>query len=158
DVPLLTAIDWTREEVFKSEHDSRKRISLVNAKMCETAAVKIDMVIYPAGSEAPKYYHEGSDTFVYLVSGRGVAWANEPRHPSRAGDLICFPEREMHSLKADDAGDMRFLEIYLPGTFTTVWADRAKKSAWLSTDRDINNRETLQDEKLRRAFRFTNFV
>jgi quercetin dioxygenase-like cupin family protein len=156
DAPLLMAVDWTREEVFASEHDGRKRVPLVNSKMSDTAAMKIEMVVYPAGCASPKYHHEGASTLMYLLSGRGIAWADEQRYPARAGDLLYFPDREPHYLKADDAGEMRFLEIYVPGAFKTVWAEPSKMSAWKSTDRDIHGRETLQDQRLRRSFRFTN--
>ena len=156
DVPLLMAIDWTREEVFASEHDARKRIALVTAKMCGTAAMKVEMVIYPAGCASPKYRHEDANTFMYLLSGGGTAWVDGRQLPIRAGDLLYFPNRETHFLKANDTGEMRFLEFIVPGAFKTVWADQSKMSAWRSTDRDIHGFETLQDERLRRSFRFTN--
>ena len=102
---------------------------------------------------APNYHHEGADTFVYVMSGRGTAWANEQPFSVRQGDILYFPDREWHHLKAEDAGELRFLEIYVPGEFKTVWADQTKISAWRSTGFDINNRETALDERERIAFR-----
>ena len=72
---------------------------------------------------APNYHHEGAETFIYVMSGRGTAWANEQPFSVRQGDLLYFPDRERHHLKAEDAGELRFLEIYVPGEFKTVWAD-----------------------------------
>ena len=150
--PLFMVINWRREQVFASEHDARKRISLVTPLICRTAAIKIEMVIYPAGNMAPNYHHEGADTYMYIVSGRGTAWANEQPFSVRAGDLLYFPDRERHYLKADDGNEMRFLELYVPGEFKTVWADKNKVSAWLSTGRDIDGHETAPDERERIAF------
>lgn len=152
--PLFMVINWRREPVYASEHDARKRISLVTPLICRTAAIKIEMVIYPAGNTAPNYHHEGAETFIYVLSGRGTAWANEQPFSVRQGDLLYFPDRERHHLKADDAGELRFLEMYVPGEFETVWADETKISAWRSTGLDINGRETQHDERERIAFRY----
>ena len=152
DSPLFMVVNWRREPVYASEHDARKRISLVTPLICRTAAIKIDMVIYPPGNMAPNYDHEGADTFVYVVSGRGTACANEQPFSVRQGDLLCFPDRERHYLKAEDAGELRFLELYVPGEFKTVWADKTKTSVWRSTGLDINDRETELDERERDAF------
>jgi len=153
DSPLFMVVNWRREPVYASEHDARKRISLVTPLICRTAAIKIDMVIYPPGNMAPNYDHEGADTFVYVVSGRGTACANEQPFSVCQGDLLCFPDRERHYLKAEDAGELRFLELYVPGEFKTVWADQTKSSAWRSTGLDINGRETELDARERDAFR-----
>jgi mannose-6-phosphate isomerase-like protein (cupin superfamily) len=112
------------------------------------------MVIYPAGTAAPNYHHDGADTFVYVLSGRGTAWANEQRLSVRQGDMICFPDREQHHLKADDAGELRFLEIYVPGEFKTVCVPPNKVTAWRSTGLDISNQETAPDERERIVYRY----
>jgi mannose-6-phosphate isomerase-like protein (cupin superfamily) len=99
------------------------------------------MVIYPAGSGASDYHHEGADSFVYILSGRGAAWANGQKMSLQPGDLVYFHARERHHLKAADNADMRFLLFYVPGEFKTVWADAGKVNAWVKTDRDINGRK-----------------
>jgi quercetin dioxygenase-like cupin family protein len=147
--PLFMLIDWTREPVFESERDARKRVSLVSPKTCGTKAIRIEMVIYPPGSMAPNCHHEGANSFMYFLSGRGTAWANEQPFSVHQGDLICFPDRERHYLKAADTSEMRFLEFYVPGEFKTVWVDPRKISGWLSTGRDIHGGETALDEKER---------
>jgi mannose-6-phosphate isomerase-like protein (cupin superfamily) len=152
--PLFVVTQWNREPVLQSEHDARKRVPLVTQDICGTAALKVDMVIYPPGSKSPRYHHEGANTFMYVLSGRGTVWANEQPISVQQGDLIYFPDRERHNLEAADNGELRFLEFYVPGEFKTVWADPSKISAWRSTDRDIHGRETLLDENERRAFRF----
>ncbi len=152
--PIFMVLDWKRETVYASERDERKRISLVAPIICGTAAMRVDMVIYPAGNAAPNYHHEGADTFVYVMSGRGTAWANEQRFSVRQGDMICFPDRERHHLKAEDGGELRFLEIYVPAEFKTVCDEPSKVTAWRSTGLDINNHETAPDERERIVFSY----
>lgn len=152
--PLFMVVDWMREPVLESEHDTRKRISLVTPNICATAALKIDIVIYPAGSSSPSYHHEGADTFIYVLSGRGTAWANEQPVPMQPGDLIYFPDGEQHYLKGISSGELQFLQFYVPGGFKTVWADPNKISAWRSTNRDIRGHETALDERERIVYRY----
>jgi quercetin dioxygenase-like cupin family protein len=150
--PLFTVINWTREPVVKSKSDGRMRVALVSPELCRTAAIKIQMVIYPPGSTASSYHHEGAASFMYILGGRGEAWANGQRLPIQPGDVVYFRAREQHHLKAADDSELRFLVFYAPGQFKTIWADPSKASAWLSTERDINGYPTAQDERERRAF------
>jgi quercetin dioxygenase-like cupin family protein len=150
--PLFMVIDWTREPVFDSEHDARKRVSLVNPEVNGTAAIKVDMAIYPPGSTSPNHHNEGADAFMYFLSGRGTAWANEQPFPVRQGDLVCFPNGERHCLKAADDSEIRILQFSVPGKFKTVWADPRNISAWRSTGRDIHGGETALDERVRDAY------
>jgi mannose-6-phosphate isomerase-like protein (cupin superfamily) len=150
--PLFTVINWRREPVFKSKSDGRMRVALVSPELCQTAAIKIQMMIYPPGSTAPSYHHEGAASFMYILSGRGEAWANGQRLPIEPGDVVYFPARERHHLKAANDSQLRFLVFYAPGEFKTIWADPSKASGWVSTERDINGYETAEDERERRAF------
>lgn len=152
--PLFIVTEWEREPVLESEHDARKRVHLVAADMCETAAMQVEMVVYPSGTASRECYHEGTDTFMYFLTGRGAAQANGQEYSISQGDLVYLPGGERHSIKASTGGDMRFLEFHVPAVFKTVWTDPRKISAWRSTDRDIHGRETLLDEKERKSFRF----
>jgi quercetin dioxygenase-like cupin family protein len=149
--PLFTVINWTREPVFKANSDGRMRVALVSPELCQTAAIKIQMVIYPPGSTASSYHHEGAASFMYILSGRGEAWADGQRLPIQPGDVVYFRARERHHLKAADDSALRFLVFYAPGAFKTIWADPSKASAWISTERDINGGLTAQDERERRS-------
>jgi quercetin dioxygenase-like cupin family protein len=151
-LPLFMVIDWTREPVFESEHDARKRVSLVSPDVTGTAAIKVDMVIFPPSSTAPNHHNEGADAFMYFLSGGGTAWANEQPFSVHQGDLVYFPDGERHCLKAADDSEMRILQFYVPGKFKTVWADQNKISAWRSTGRDIHGGETALDEREREAY------
>ena len=146
--PLFTVVNWTRELVFKPKSDGRMRVALVSPELCQTSAM---MVIYPAGSSASSYHHEGAASFMYILSGHGEAWANGQRLPIQPGDVVYFRARERHHLKAADDSELRFLVFYVPGEFKTIWADPSKASAWISTKRDINGYPTAQAERERRA-------
>jgi quercetin dioxygenase-like cupin family protein len=137
-LPTFTVIDWTRAPVIKCTSDARKRVALVNAELCQTATVKIDMVVYPPGTTSSSYFHDDADSLLYILSGRGNAWADEQQFSLRPGDMLCFRPRERHHLTAADESGMRFLAIYTPGKFKTTWVDQTKASTWVSTDLDIN--------------------
>jgi len=157
-LPLFMVIDWMREAVFVYERDARKRVPLVNPEISGTTAIKVDMVIHPPGSSAPNHHHEGADSFMYILDGSGITWADEQPFPVRPGDLIHFPDRERHALKASDSCEMRFLEFYVPGKYKTVWADPSRVGVWRSTGHDIHGGETAANERKRLSGRFTGWV
>jgi uncharacterized RmlC-like cupin family protein len=152
DRALFTVSDWTREPVLKSKNDGRRRVSLVTTESIRTTAIKVQMVLYPAGTKAATYHHDGTASFIYVLSGRGTAWANDQRLSVRAGDLLYFPDRERHRLEAGAGDALRYLVFYAPGVFSTIWDDRTKASAWVATHRDINDFETAYDERERKVY------
>jgi quercetin dioxygenase-like cupin family protein len=149
---LYTVLDWTREPVFACKQDARKRVALVSWELCRTKAMRAAIAIYPVGTAAPNYHHEGAETFIYVLSGHGAARADQQSIAVRQHSLIHIPDRRRHYLQAADNSDMRFLALQVPGEFKTVWADPRKASAWQSTNLDINGRRTAADERERRAF------
>ena len=146
-LPRLMVVNWTREPVFRSERDARKRIGLVTDDVCSTKAIKIEMVIYPPGSRSASHHQEGAAFFMYVMSGRGTAATKEQSFTLQQGDLIYLPHREQRSIEAAKDSELRFLAFYLPGEFKTVWADPREASAWRSTRLDINGYQTLNDQK-----------
>jgi len=148
---LYTLLDWTRELVFVCEQDARKRIALVSWELCRSKAMRAAMAIYPVGTAAPGYHHDGADTFIYVLSGHGAARVNQQSIAVRQHDLIHIPDRTQYYLQAADNSDMRFLTLQVPGEFKTVWADPKKTSVWRSTNLDINGFRTAADERERRA-------
>jgi quercetin dioxygenase-like cupin family protein len=149
--PLFTVSDWTRELVLQCRNDGRKRVPLVTAVTCQTAAIKVQMVIYPPGTKSASYRHEGAESFIYLLSGRGTAGTHDQSSSVRKGDLVWFRDGEWHRLEAAADSEMRFLILYAPGVFRTAWDDPSKASAWSSTGLDINGRETERDARERIA-------
>ena len=152
DPPLFMMFDWTRELVFKCENDERKRVFIVGPKTCGTKAMLVEMVIYPPGATGSDCHHEGADTLIYVLSGRGTAHSNEGPFSVRPGDVLYFPDRERHSLKAADSNEMRFLEFFVPGEFKTIWADQSKICRWVSTDCNIRGGRATVDDKEHQAF------
>jgi quercetin dioxygenase-like cupin family protein len=135
--PEFRVVDWTREPVLSSQHDARKRIYLVTPKLFGTKAIKGEMIIYPPGTTAANHHHEGAEHFMYILRGRGTAYANEKPFPVRAGDVVHYADRERHYLSAGGDEDMVFAEFFAPGECTTIWVDESKVCAWLPTGRDI---------------------
>jgi len=135
--PQLKVIDWTREPVLDSEHDARKRIYVVTPKLFGTKAIKGEMIIYPAGTEASNHHHEGAEHFMYVLTGSGTAWANEQPFHVKRGDLIWYNDRERHYLKSDPREEMRFVEFFVPGEYKTVWAPGAAICTWAPSGKDI---------------------
>jgi quercetin dioxygenase-like cupin family protein len=151
--PLFTVSDWTREPVLQCQNDGRKRVPLVTAETCQTAAIKVQMVIYPPGTKsAASYRHEGAESFIYLLSGRGTAGTHDQSSSVRKGDLIWFRDGEWHRLEAAADSEMRFLILYAPGVFRTAWDDPSKASTWSPTGLDINGLETARDGRERIAY------
>jgi mannose-6-phosphate isomerase-like protein (cupin superfamily) len=133
----LRVIDWTREPVLDSEHDARRRIYVATPKLCGTTAIKAEMIIYPPGTEASNHHHEGAEHFMYVLSGRGTAHANESPIPVQKGDLIYYGERERHYLRSEGSEDMVFVEFFVPGEYRTVWAENAPVCTWKPSGRDF---------------------
>lgn len=137
EAPQFHVVDWTREPVLDSQHDARKRIYVATPKLFGTQAIKGEMIIYPPGTEASNHHHEGAEHFMYVLKGRGTAYANEKPIPVRKGDLIHYDECEQHYLRSEGNEDLMFVEFFVPGVYRTVWAEGAPVCTWLPTGRNI---------------------
>jgi len=135
--PQFRVVDWTREPVLDSEHDARKRIYIATPKLFGTKAIKGEMIIYPPGTEASNHHHEGAEHFMYVLEGRGTAYANGKPIALRKGDLIHYDDRERHYLRSEGGEDMVFVEFFVPGVYKTVWAEGAPICTWTPTGRNI---------------------
>ena len=141
----LCVVDWTREPVLDSEHDARKRIYIVTPKLFGTKAVKGEMIIYPPGTQASNHHHEGAEHFMYVLQGRGTAYANEQPIRVRKGDLIHYDDRERHYLRSEGDEDMVFVEFFVPGVYKTVWAENAPICTWAPTGRNIRGEKPVRE-------------
>jgi quercetin dioxygenase-like cupin family protein len=135
--PQLRIVDWAREPVLASQHDARKRIYVATPKLFGTQAIKGEMIIYPPGTEASDHYHEGAEHFMYVLRGRGTAYANDQPIPVRKGDLIYYAECERHHLVSEGDEEMVFVEFFVPGQYRTVWSPGAAVCTWNPTGRTI---------------------
>jgi hypothetical protein len=134
--PTMLLVDWTREKVFENRKDSRKRVPLVTPTLC--TAFRADMVVFPARTMAPMSHREGAGTFFYVMGGRGTARSNAQRDILREGDFLYVADREPGSIEAAPDSEIRFVQLYVPGTFKTVWSDPRITSEWMETDRNIH--------------------
>lgn len=145
--PGYRSVDWRREPVLDSQHDARQRIYLVTPKLFGTKVLKGEMIIYPPGTMAANHHHEGAEHFMYILRGRGTAWANEQPFPVAAGDVVYYHDRERHFLKADDHSELVFSEFFVPGEYKTVWVNDAEICTWLPTGRDIRGERPIREIK-----------
>jgi mannose-6-phosphate isomerase-like protein (cupin superfamily) len=141
----LGVVDWMREPVLDSQYDARKRIYVATPKLFGTRAIKGEMIVYPPGTQAANHHHEGAEHFMYVLQGRGTAFANEQPIPVRKGDLIYYGERERHYLKSEGETDMVFVEFFVPGEYTTVWAEGAPVCTWMPTGRDLRGEKPARE-------------
>ena len=63
ELPRLTVLNWTREPVFVSDRDARKRVALVTDAVCGTKAARIEMVVYPRAHRVGELPPGGSGLF-----------------------------------------------------------------------------------------------
>ncbi len=145
--PPFRAVDWQREPVLDSQHDARKRIYLVTPKLFGTKVLKGEMIIYPQGTMAANHHHEGADHFMYILRGRGTAWASEQPFQVRAGDVVYYHDLERHYLKADDDSELVFSEFFVPGEYRTIWVNDAEVCTWLPTGRAIDGQKPVREIK-----------
>lgn len=143
--PAFRVVDWTREPVLDSEHDARKRIYVVTPKLFGTKAIKGEMIIYPAGTEASNHHHEGAEHFMYVLKGRGTAYANESPFPVKKGDVIHYEDRERHYLRSEGSEDMAFVEFFVPGVYKTIWAPGAAICTWTPSGRSIRGEKPVRE-------------
>jgi quercetin dioxygenase-like cupin family protein len=99
--------------------------------------VKGEMILYPAGTEAANHHHEGADHFQYILRGTATFYLNEQPHRVNAGDTVYIYENERHHFVNDGDGEMAFIEYFVPGKFTTIWAENAPICTWSPTGRNI---------------------
>lgn len=152
--PGFRAIDWRREPVLDSQHDARQRIYLVTPKLFGTKVLKGEMIIYPKGTMAANHHHEGAEHFMYIIRGRGTAWASEKPFPVRAGDVVYYHDLERHYLRADEDSELVFSEFFVPGEYATVWVNENEVCTWLPSGRDIRGDKPVREIKAHSSAEF----
>ncbi|MBM3340693.1 MAG: cupin domain-containing protein [Betaproteobacteria bacterium] len=143
--PPYKIVDWTREPMLDSEHDARKRIYVATPKLFATRAIKGEMIIYPPGTEASNHHHEGAEHFMYVLKGRGTAYANESPIPVRKGDLIYYADRERHYLRSEGDTEMAFVEFFVPGEYKTIWVPGAPVCTWTPTGKSLSGQKPVRE-------------
>jgi mannose-6-phosphate isomerase-like protein (cupin superfamily) len=64
----------------------------------------------------PPHYHEGSDEYLYVVSGRGTFWMGDASNSGEfaPGDLLFFKRQTVHALPAILEEPIVFLSVDAP--------------------------------------------
>jgi mannose-6-phosphate isomerase-like protein (cupin superfamily) len=79
-----------------------------------------EMVLAPGDSEGgPDNRHRGSDQWLYVVSGTGLAIVNGKRYPLRAETLLFIEHGDRHEIRNTGRGPLRTLNFYIPPAYTS---------------------------------------
>jgi mannose-6-phosphate isomerase-like protein (cupin superfamily) len=77
------------------------------------------MVLAPGGSTGgPDNRHRGSDQWLYVVSGTGVATVEGEQHSLRAGTLLLIEHGETHEIRVTGAQPLSTVNFYSPPAYT----------------------------------------
>jgi mannose-6-phosphate isomerase-like protein (cupin superfamily) len=66
----------------------------------------------------PDNRHRGSDQWLYVVSGTGVAVVNKKRHPLYTGTLLLIEHGDTHEIRNKGEEPLRTLNLYVPPAYT----------------------------------------
>jgi len=91
DPPRFKVVDWSREPVLDSKHDSRQRVYVATPGLFNTRAIKAEIISYPRRTTGSNHHHEGAEHFAYVISGSTTGYADEAPHRYRAGDSFTTP-------------------------------------------------------------------
>jgi mannose-6-phosphate isomerase-like protein (cupin superfamily) len=76
------------------------------------------MVLGPGESEGgADNRHRGSDQWLYVLAGTGVAIVEWRRHRLRAGTLVLIERGETHEIRNTGRSPLRTLNVYVPPAY-----------------------------------------
>jgi mannose-6-phosphate isomerase-like protein (cupin superfamily) len=76
------------------------------------------MVIPPGDCEGgPGNRHRGSDQWLYVLSGRGVAILGGRRHAVAAGSLVLIEKGTTHEIRNTGRTPLKTLNLYVPPAY-----------------------------------------
>jgi mannose-6-phosphate isomerase-like protein (cupin superfamily) len=101
------------QEIAQSFPDTANTLLLDRYLTNEEAASARVFRVYRG---TPPHYHEGSDEYLYVFSGRGTFWMGDSSKISEfaPGDLLSFKRRTIHALPEIFEGPVVFLAIDAP--------------------------------------------
>jgi mannose-6-phosphate isomerase-like protein (cupin superfamily) len=77
------------------------------------------MVLAPGECEGgPDNRHRGSDQWLFVVSGRGMAVISGKRQQLRAGTLLLIERRTSHEIRNTGRTPLKTLNLYVPPAYT----------------------------------------
>jgi mannose-6-phosphate isomerase-like protein (cupin superfamily) len=78
-----------------------------------------EMVIAPGGHEgSAENRHRGSDQWLFVVSGKGVAVINGKRCTLRKNTLLLIRRGDRHEIRNSGIAMLRTLNLYVPPAYT----------------------------------------
>jgi mannose-6-phosphate isomerase-like protein (cupin superfamily) len=99
----------------------RMRLSLragFHVGMTRRSAQVATMVLAPRGSEGgPDNRHRGSDQWLYVVAGIGIAKVNGRRVPLAPGTLILIERGDIHEVRNTGRGNLKTVNMYVPPAY-----------------------------------------
>ena len=77
-------------------------------------------MVLPAGASegGPDNRHRGSDQWLYVVAGTGVAVVKGTRIPLRRGSLVLIERGEAHEIRNTGRRPLRTVNVYVPPAYT----------------------------------------
>ena len=83
------------------------------------------MVIPPGGREGgPDNRHRGSDQWLFVASGRGMAIVEGVRRALRPGSLLLIERGERHEIRATGDAPLTTVNFYSPPAYTATGDER----------------------------------
>ncbi len=78
-----------------------------------------EMVIAPGDSEGDRdNRHRGSDQWLFVLSGTGIATINDKRHRLRKNVLLLIERGDRHEIRNNGRVLLRTLNFYVPPAYT----------------------------------------
>jgi len=78
-----------------------------------------EMVIAPGDSEGdPDNRHRGSDQWLFVLSGTGIATINNKRRHLRKNVLLLIERGDRHEIRNNGRALLRTLNFYVPPAYT----------------------------------------
>ena len=88
----------------------------VNRELMATGDAVVHLNCYEPSPITPMHKHPEEDEVLYIVEGAGfLRFETKDDLPFKAGDLVCLPGEQYHSIHARSDGRMRLLYFMQPG-------------------------------------------
>ena len=81
-----------------------------------TGGTVVHLDCYEPGQVTPMHKNPEEDAVLFIVGGAGfIRFETKDGLPFKAGDLVCLPSEQYHSINARPDGRMRLLYFMKPG-------------------------------------------
>jgi mannose-6-phosphate isomerase-like protein (cupin superfamily) len=78
-----------------------------------------EMTLAPEETEGgPENRHRGSDQWLFVIAGQGMAVVSGRRADLRAGTLLLIARGETHEIRNTGSGPLQTLNLYVPPAYS----------------------------------------